>query len=354
MPAPNVYRVSDEEFIKAVQASTNIRQALLKMGLNGRGGAYKTFHKRCRALNLDLSHFAAGQPFTKGTDSITRKTLTNPEIIESCAMSISRQATLKCLSLNIDSGANVAWIDKKIEQLNISTAHWLGQGHLKGKTHNWGKSIPLNDILIEGSDYDNNSTLKHRLVKEGLLEYRCYACGIVDWQEKPLSLQLEHKNGNNRDNRIDNLTLLCPNCHSQTPTFCRRKSSIHVSTDDSGIISVVKVAATKNLETASRMPRMELPPPSLCECGAIKSRESKTCQGCYNEHRRERMPDMSHTRKVVRPSKEELAKLLWEVPTQQLGERLGVSDTAIAKWAKIYGITKPPRGYWAKKQHGKL
>ena len=54
-------------------------------------------------------------------------------------------------------------------------------------------------------------------------------------------------------------------------------------------------------------------------------------------------------RKVTRPSKEELRSLLWEIPTQKLAERFGVSDVAISKWAKAYKIDKPPRGYWAKK-----
>lgn len=59
-------------------------------------------------------------------------------------------------------------------------------------------------------------------------------------------------------------------------------------------------------------------------------------------------------RKSERPSKEELKKLLWEIPTQRLAEKYGVSDVAISKWAKSYGIDKPPRGYWAKKAAEKI
>jgi len=53
-----------------------------------------------------------------------------------------------------------------------------------------------------------------------------------------------------------------------------------------------------------------------------------------------------NSRKVIRPSKEELEKLLWEKPTTQIAEQFGVSDKAIEKWSKNYGINKPPRGYW--------
>ncbi|QKQ74401.1 group I intron-associated PD-(D/E)XK endonuclease [Nostoc sp. TCL240-02] len=61
-----------------------------------------------------------------------------------------------------------------------------------------------------------------------------------------------------------------------------------------------------------------------------------------------------HTRKVERPSKEELGKLVWEKPTAQIGRDFGVSDKAVEKWCKAYGIEKPPRGYWVKKAYIKV
>lgn len=61
---------------------------------------------------------------------------------------------------------------------------------------------------------------------------------------------------------------------------------------------------------------------------------------------------VKHSTKVEWPSKEELTKLVWEKPTTQLSNHFGVSDVAISKWCKSYGIPKPPRGYWAKQQSG--
>lgn len=61
-----------------------------------------------------------------------------------------------------------------------------------------------------------------------------------------------------------------------------------------------------------------------------------------------------YTRKVERPSQEELEKLVWEKPTAQIAKDFGVSDKAVEKWCKAYGIQKPPRGYWVKKAYGKV
>jgi Zn finger protein HypA/HybF involved in hydrogenase expression len=68
----------------------------------------------------------------------------------------------------------------------------------------------------------NRSHLKQRLVRLGLLEDACHECGITEWRGKPLSLCLHHINGVNDDNRLENLAVLCPNCHSQTDNFAGR------------------------------------------------------------------------------------------------------------------------------------
>ena len=67
--------------------------------------------------------------------------------------------------------------------------------------------------------YCDKKTLKKILIKENLIAYKC-SCGLEEfWQGKPITLQLEHKNGDNFDNRLENLEFLCPNCHSQTLTY---------------------------------------------------------------------------------------------------------------------------------------
>ena len=84
------------------------------------------------------------------------------------------------------------------------------------------KKIPIKKILVRGSSY-SRFHLKHRLIAEGLLRTQCAVCGQgPTWNDKPLTLILDHRNGVNNDNRRRNLRLLCPNCNSQTLTFAGR------------------------------------------------------------------------------------------------------------------------------------
>ena len=109
-------------------------------------------------------------------------------------------------------------IKKRCAQLNISTDHITGKVERINKGEH--QKYSLDEILIENSTYTNRARLKIRLINENRLEYKCAICGNTGmWNNKELVLQLDHINGINNDNRIENLRFLCPNCHSQTNTF---------------------------------------------------------------------------------------------------------------------------------------
>jgi len=139
-------------------------------------------------------------------------------IIEAIKKHISIRAVLIEIGLS-PKGGNYQTIKNVIKKYNLDTSHFMGMGYLKGKTHNWSIKIPLVDILIEKSTYTNNNKLRIRLIKEGIKKHQCECCKNTEWMGKPISIELEHVNGVHTDNRIENLMILCPNCHAQTPTY---------------------------------------------------------------------------------------------------------------------------------------
>ncbi|MGH2968468.1 MAG: HNH endonuclease [Solirubrobacteraceae bacterium] len=84
-------------------------------------------------------------------------------------------------------------------------------------------AMPIEQLLGEGVPRCRGH-IKRRLVRLGLKQERCETCGISEWLGRPLSLALHHINGNGDDNRLENLQLLCPNCHSQTANFAGRNA----------------------------------------------------------------------------------------------------------------------------------
>lgn len=153
---------------------------------------------------------------------------TDEDLIEAVKTSFSIRQVLQKLGKSLQGGGSYGQIQKDFIRLNLDTSHFLGKGYLKGKTHNRGKKIELVTILVENSTYACNSTLKRRLIKENKLENICQICNSKpEWNNKPLVLIFDHINGNNRDNRLENLRLICPNCNSQLDTFAgRNKKSI--------------------------------------------------------------------------------------------------------------------------------
>lgn len=176
------------------------------------------------------------------------------------------------------------------------------------------KKIPLEKILQKNSSYSRNH-LKKRLLDDGLLENKCHECGqLPEWNGKKLVMVLDHIDGTHNDNRFENLRLLCPNCNSQAPTFAgKQKRKLN----------------------------------NCIKCGVVIKIQNSYCHECCKI-----LPRLK-SRRVDRPNKETLHKMLWEKPTTKIAKEFGVSDKAIDRWAKSYDINKPPRGYWTK-YHSKL
>jgi len=92
------------------------------------------------------------------------------------------------------------------------------------KSSYYVRFIPIEECLVKNSPVRSNGTLKERLLKNGMLKNECAFCKLgPEWKGLALVLQLDHINGDNKDNRLENLRILCPNCHTQTETHSGKR-----------------------------------------------------------------------------------------------------------------------------------
>ena len=137
-----------------------------------------------------------------------------------------------CRKLNIKPvGGNYRTINIAIKKYNLDISHFTGQGWNVGLKFQPSPAQPINDILKRNSTYQAYK-LKKRLLNEGIKEHKCECCGLSEWLGEPIPLELHHINGDNTDNRLENIQILCPNCHAKTDTYRGRKKSAQGETPE--------------------------------------------------------------------------------------------------------------------------
>jgi hypothetical protein len=179
----------------------------------------------------------------------------------------------------------------------------------------------INEFLVKNCTV-STCRLKKRLYEEKLLEERCYSCGIGNtWNNKPITLQLEHIDGDHCNNEITNLTILCPNCHSQTSTFSIKNKSKEILDFINKPVEPIKL----NLEAKTVQENGKY----CMDCDKEISKNAVRCVRCAGiENNKDR-------KKVVdRPSIEQLKEDLRTMSVVKVGQKYGVSDNSIRKWIK--------------------
>jgi transposase-like protein len=223
---------------------------------------------------------------------------------EAVAASLSYAEALRKLGLRPAGGNHRLlrqWVD---EVWRIPTDHFdPARAALAGLRR---PPIALEAVLVEGSTYSRKA-LKRRLYESGLKDRRCELCGQgEDWRGLRMSLILDHINGVPDDNRLKNLRIVCPNCAATLDTHCGRKN---------------------RLRECSRcgepfLPREEVHRYCSRECGTR-----------HDQARREPKPQ---TRKVDRPSYEQLMADVESMSFVAIGRKYDVSDNAVRKWIRWY------------------
>ena len=107
-------------------------------------------------------------------------------------------------------------IEKIIDKYNLDTSHFS----INHESSNNFKRYNDTEVYCENSALKNTNSVRKRLLRDGLKEHRCERCCRTEWEGEPIPLEVHHINGVNTDNRLENLQLLCPNCHALTDTYC--------------------------------------------------------------------------------------------------------------------------------------
>lgn len=207
------------------------------------------------------------------------------------ANSYSLGECLRKLGLSFTGNSRVK-LKAVITEYAIATDHFKPNG--RSAEVKAAAAKPLAAHLVLGSSISSYA-LKLKLWNAKLLPRTCQECGQGElWNAQRLVLQLDHVKGNRRDNRLENLRIVCPNCHTQTHTFAGRGKA-----------------------SRPRVPR-------------------------------ERAPEKAHVSrdKVEWPDNKRLLELVWTYPLSKLAVKLGISDTAIRKRCKRLGLALPPFGHW--------
>lgn len=178
---------------------------------------------------------------------------------------------------------------------SINISHFTGQAWRKGK-YDYKKKNALEYCFKDSTI--KSSELRLKLIRDGYKNHECELCKVKEWMGEPIVLELDHKNSNHTDNTFDNLQIICPNCHALL-TRNRRKASRKTNNKSWDNPSFTKIK--------------------------IKRKKRKFTPGIKK-------------RKVSWPTKEELQNLMIIMNWTALGKKFGVSDNAVRKWAKQYGL----------------
>ncbi|MFF9015210.1 HNH endonuclease signature motif containing protein [Streptomyces sp. NPDC014870] len=204
-----------ERLIEAAQQCRTIEEAIAFFGVQPYGRLRQYLWRRFEHYGIDVSHFHR-RSYRRGGPRPSTAALA-----EAVGASISVAGTLRRLG-RPESSSQRELLKTWITEERLSTAHFLGQRHQQGRPG----TTPMRraaDVLVKHDGHRRTRTaiLRRALCEIGVPE-ECAECGTgPEWGGRPMTLEIDHINGDWSDDRADNLRLLCPNCHAITDTWCR-------------------------------------------------------------------------------------------------------------------------------------
>jgi hypothetical protein len=214
---PRAQRWTDQELIDAVDVSTSFKQVCDRLGLWPCGGTYRTLERHMARLQLETTHLDR----RRQAERRLRRQWTDQDLERAVRESATLSEACRRLGYETNGGVN-RLVRRHIVRLGLDTSHFKGQAWARGRSFPGARHRRLSEILVEGSMYPS-PRLRKRLIAEGIKPACCEICGLASWNGKALPLELDHINGDPTDNRIENLRILCPNCHAVTETWCRSR-----------------------------------------------------------------------------------------------------------------------------------
>ncbi len=202
---------TNEQLGNAVAASSSFADVIRALGLDPANGIEDKVRRRIKALGLSTAHFTRRQGNGKAR-------WTDDQLRAAIASARSYAQVLRALGL-VAAGGNYRQVQRRIDELKLDTTHFTGHGWSAGMKFERAPTRSLEELLVKGSTISSHA-LKLRLFAAGLKKPCCELCGWA--QVRPcdgqIPVELDHANGDNTDNRLENLRVLCPNCHALQPT----------------------------------------------------------------------------------------------------------------------------------------